>query len=860
MRTTILATAACAVCLRLSAQVETFESGTWADLRAAAQETNGAIHAAGVGSSWCAWNWNENWQPSYNNSPWNAWGSSDTGGAVPVSMDTAGDGSALSLWENRTDGSVLAMLQSGNYGGTARLAGIRGPASLTRILMDSQANFWVTEAGVNICKASSRQNYHRQTPPLVHAITLGELWSGGNATNRLPVSMAEDARGRIWFWSNCLLGDDSRGAIHGVLIHENDTVTHRPTLDGMTDGRISVIAPLDGTNLWLAVRDAGIFSVNLDTLAGTRVEAPEKNAFLVVQQIFSVGEDRYVISGSPWEYNSRGLRSALWRWRGGRWTKLIDGLDLHGTPEQLADRRWRVTKEGLWLGAFGLGGWFVPPDDGPAQVINWQKGSPLDTIHRWFQLKDGRMLGLQFGRGGIVADTALLAQKSAVPPAVSIVPAAQPLLRTAEGKVFAVLRGDEAALNEWDGKQWLRHPFPDKVQLSGSCKITGDSSGRVWLVDALYNPDPALVATYVYDPGKGDFLKYKNLRTALQAQLAASPEFQMGGNGAFTPVFSRDGRVCYESENRYRLNYFDGHQWRAWNRVNEIMTGEYLRSGQENPPFFTKDGKLSVILNDSAWQFDDLTGWKKSGVKPDDFRPAAVPKDNLVAPPYAPTADSIVAGDHGIFWVVAGRQLFRTGHGLHAACFAPNEPQPFADGRKLTGVLSDKSGSVFLRTSILGRDEYVLVPPRGPLPHTTAKLLDNGTDGVTLQLAANIPSPLFIWRVDDAPWSQADTNQTLRLEELVAGKHRVQVAALDAQLQTDPVPAEVSLETHSNPDQLIQKWITQLGDKDFARREAAVKNLSRHAETALPLLRQTRERESDPDRRWWLDAALQQCE
>jgi hypothetical protein len=210
--------------------------------------------------------------------------------------------------------------------------------------------------------------------------------------------------------------------------------------------------------------------------------------------------------------------------------------------------------------------------------------------------------------------------------------------------------------------------------------------------------------------------------------------------------------------------------------------------------------------------------------------------------------------------VVAGRQLFRTGHGLHAACFAPNEPQPFADGRKLTGVLSDKSGSVFLRTSILGRDEYVLVPPRGPLPHTTAKLLDNGTDGVTLQLAANIPSPLFIWRVDDAPWSQADTNQTLRLEELVAGKHRVQVAALDAQLQTDPVPAEVSLETHSNPDQLIQKWITQLGDKDFARREAAVKNLSRHAETALPLLRQTRERESDPDRRWWLDAALQQCE
>ena len=125
---------------------------------------------------------------------------------------------------------------------------------------------------------------------------------------------------------------------------------------------------------------------------------------------------------------------------------------------------------------------------------------------------------------------------------------------------------------------------------------------------------------------------------------------------------------------------------------------------------------------------------------------------------------------------------------------------------------------------------------------------------------ANIPSPRFSWRVDDAPWHEAATNQTLHLEELSAGHHRVQVIALDEQLQTDPAPAEVSFETHSNPVQPIQKWIAQLGDKDFAHREAAVKSLSRQAELALPALRQARERESDPDRRWWLDAAIQQCE
>ena len=821
MRPTILATAACVICLRVSAQVETYETGTWADIRVAAQEAGGAIHAAGVGGSWCAWNWNENWQPSYQNSPWNAWGSSDTANGIPASMDTTGDGTVISLWDHKTDGSVFALLQTGNYG-FAKLAGIRGPARLARVLMDSQTNLWVTEGGLNICEAANRPRVHRQSPSLIHAITLDELWPGGNATNRLPVSMAEDARGRIWFWSNCLFGEDARGAVRGVLIYADGAVTHRPTLDGVPDGRISVIAPLDGANFWLAVRDAGIVSVNLDTLAGTRVAEPEASAFRVVQNIWSVGEDRYVISGSPSEYNARGLRSALWRWRGGHWTRLVDGLDADGSPEQLADRRWRVTKEGLWLGAFGLGGWFVPLDDGPAQAINWQKNCPLDTINRWFQLKDGRMLGLQFGRGGMVAGAALLKERPVAAPVASLVPAAQPLLRTTEGNVFAVLRGDEAALNEWDGKQWQRHPFPDKLQLWGDCKITGDSKGRVWLVDAVYNPDPALVPTYVFDPGKGRFQQFPNLRTALQSQLAALPDFRLSCGGAFAPEFSPEGRICYESDGHWRINYFDGRQWRSWHRANEIMTGEYLHGGQDNPPFFARDGRLSVVLNESVWQFDDLTGWKKSGLKPDAARPAAAPKDHSVAPPYVPTADSIVADEHGIFWAVAGRQLFRVGLGLHVACFAPNEPQPFADGRKLTAVLTDKSGSAFLRTIVQGRDEYVLAPARGPLPRTTAKLVENGEDGVTLQMAANIPSPRFSWRVDEAVWNEATTNQTLRLEELSAGRHRVQVIAVDEQLQTDPAPAEVSFETHANPVQPIQKWIAQLGDKDFARREAAV--------------------------------------
>ena len=158
--------------------------------------------------------------------------------------------------------------------------------------MDSQGNVWITETGLNIYTNSRK---------VFHPVVVGELWPDTDPNDRLPISIAEDGRGRLWFWSSCLLGDDRRGAIRGVLIRDGDTITSRPALDGIKPGRISVVAPLDKTNLWLAVRNAGIFSVDLETLRGTSVAGPEPGAFNSVQQIFKDGDDVYVIAGSAGE-------------------------------------------------------------------------------------------------------------------------------------------------------------------------------------------------------------------------------------------------------------------------------------------------------------------------------------------------------------------------------------------------------------------------------------------------------------------------------------------------------------------------------------------------------------------------------
>jgi len=852
MRTTILAMAACAVCLPISAQVETYETGTWADIRVAAQDSTGVVHAAGVGS-WSAWNLNENWRPGANNFGWNTWGSGDTANANPATMDTAGDGTVVSLWAGKTDGNVMVMSQSGNLANYTRISGIRGPVALAKALVDSQNNLWITEAGVNIYKAPIHQNR-----ALAHSITPDDLQPGGNATNRLPVSMAEDGRGRIWFWSDCLLGDDSRGAIHGVLIHENGVVTNHPALDGVPDGRLSVIAPLDGANLWLAVRDAGIFSMNLDTLAGAPVAEPETNAFRVVQNIFSVGADRYVISGGPGEFNATGLLGALWRWRGGHWTKLIDGLDSYGSPEQFADRHWQATKEGLWLGAFGMGGWFVPTDGSPAQAINWRKNSPFDTINRWFQLKDGLTLGLQFGRGAIVADTALLTDEPARPASAVVIHATRPLMQTQDGRVFGFLRGRERTLCEWEGQGWQEYPLPESLNPEGGYETMLDSLNRIWWVHLPYG-SPDLTPSFVFDPARKRFEKYSSYPAALQAQLSRLPGLRLGTNEYFAPILSTDGRMCFE-DRYWKLYYFNGHTWHEWEK-SKISNPQPWYQAFVNP-FFTGDGSLAVTLNNTTWTFSELEGWRtNSAARPVATSKIIPPKSVFPsAPPTSGSVDSIVTDRLGVFWLTAGGQLFRSAFGLTRPCFPANEPQPFADKRKLTEVLTDNFGDAFLRTSVQGREEYVLVPARGPLPRATVKLVENSEEGVSLQLAANIPSPRFSWRLDDSPWSQAATNQTLRLDALPVGRHRAQVVALDEFLQTDPAPAEVSFETLTVPVEQIQKWIAQLSDKDFARREAAVRSLSRQATLALPALRQAREHETDPDRRWWLDAAIQQCD
>jgi hypothetical protein len=76
--------------------------------------------------------------------------------------------------------------------------------------------------------------------------------------------------------------------------------------------------------------------------------------------------------------------------------------------------------------------------------------------------------------------------------------------------------------------------------------------------------------------------------------------------------------------------------------------------------------------------------------------------------------------------------------------------------------------------------------------------------------------------------------------------------------ETATVPQPIKIEAVS-ADQ-IRKWIAQLADSDFSNRESAINELAQHSDAALPALGQALKTETDDDRRWWVQSAIQECE
>jgi len=672
-----------------------------------------------------------------------------------------------------------------------------------------------------------------------------------------PVYATADGLGRIWFWSGGMVGRNALMTLREILIFDGDSFKPGPQIASESSEGPWAVEPDGADHMWVAIPNDQLYRVDTKTLISAPVVEPEHEAFRRVQRIFPVGQETFLISNSALrlpEHGGEGRFSVLWRFREGNWERVVNGIDMVPEVSQDSDRVVVATPEGFWAGANGTGPWFIPSSQGAPLHIDWHHGWPFDKEQAIFQLPDGRLLLIALNQGSIAVKPADLLASFPTPSGIRTLNPVRQFVQDRRGHFWGLLTSAEGALSEWDGNNWKQHSLPEDFSNSRGYNFSADSEDRIWLViDSCQGP------VTVFDSLQGSFATYPDFPTALKAQLPRHPKFSAENSLQLVPSFTVDGRIGY-SDPCTKLHYFDGQEWQSWN-TQEIARGS--RPFSTALAFFDQPGAFAVDFEGTTWEYAAKTGWHVTTFEPGPGpRRALGPPQSLPPPPGCEftNPESIAHDRLGTYWMTYRSQLYRAIPGLCLPQTSPGEHQPFIDGRAVKVALIDPQGNAFLETylhSYPGVGEYVIVNARQPLPQTHLQAHVDAGGTIKLHFDATMKGKAwFIWRIDDATWSQPTEGVEATIPGLAEGKHRIEAAAIDERLQIDPKPAVAEVEIHAGNQESLAALIEQLKDPDYSVRDAAVAGLARQPALALPLLQSAREKAA-PDQRWWIDAAIQ---
>jgi hypothetical protein len=776
---------------------------------------------------------------SFDGSQWNARGApfEQSHNAMPAKVVRMADGAVACVW--RYEDHLVAVTR--HLGAESSLLGTcpgEIPASGLTVtpLADSQNRLWITGNFPKIYRADGKGGV-----TLVHEIKPDELRNPGNAREGYnKIHAVEDGHGRVWVWSDPEA--DNWASLRGVLIFTGDKAELRDPCSSLPGARILTIARADDRHMWIAVANDGIYKINLDTFDLQRMSDPSPKALCCVHEIFVNGGDVYAV-----EYLPR-VQDALWRLRDGKWAQLVPHLDVHSNS--WLPRFWLPIKEGLLVGSFGNGPWFIPKHGTPA-LFSWRSGFPFEDMHALCRFADGTFFGIS--RGDQLFHGAL-----PLPPhdrknsrIVEIEPD-QGWVFAATGHAWMIPRNPPLALKEWDGLKWITHELPAGTKYASG--LNEDDQGRLWLYSQ---------STLIFDPRSGQWQSFPKMEDAFLAFKDKPVQFRRD-EWFLTPQYSADHKRIAYRRGVIEINYFDGANWQKWMRSQ--IVGKNDGDNAVGPPWFDENGKLHVNLrNKMSWQMDDAGKWSQIawvGHFPDDIWSENQNARNIhPAPPdgcVTNQPESIVVDNLGTTWLTWKGGLYKCIPGLCVEVFGADEINPFRTKRMLRETFVDSQGNAFLLTASSEMDRMML-RPKSPAPVTHIVMKRKAEDAFEARLDARTKQKVtFRWQLDEGPWQLSKTN-SLALDHLPNGPHVLNVTAIDDQLNMDAVPATAKFETKIDPSRQMALLVAQLFDHDFSKREIAVEALARQPTTALPALRKARETATD-DERWWIDAAIQECE
>ncbi len=772
-------------------------------------------------------------------------GFADGTSAMPAGLARTADGAVACVW--RVDDTHLAVTRHRGDISGAPVTGqgfVSGSGLEVAPFADSQGRLWITGRTPQISWIDSdgRARYYRIPPE--QSAHPAKNWQECNS-----IFAAEDGQGRVWAWTNEYAGGPGPSAIRGVLIFTEEEVRQVAEFEELGQARYTAMIRRDDTHLWIGVLNRGLYSIDIDTMRAEPVPEPEPGAFRCVAQMFTAGDDLYLVAEVK-------RVNALWRMRDGKWTCLQRRLDTWNE----AARPWLASEAGLLIGA-QPSPWLLP-EDGPPVRLDWRHGVALDGLRGAVRMADGKTLALlrqgQFYHGRLAPEPA---------PATDRVREIEP-----RGRWTVDARGEgwwlpqdsaDRMLRHWDGTRIVEHALPPELKVRLLSLALADAQGRIWLF-----PNGNEKAVGFFESQAGSWRVFPKIEQALLAVRDDPPHFpetqEEERDWRYVPQFSADGRRFTYARERAEVVYFDGAAWHRWRRA-EMGPVKDKADILFGPPFFDRQQRLCVNtrFHGTRRYDEDASQWVETDP---DYRftyaftehrrpvpPKPVPPRGVgVARP-----QSIIRDNLGTLWMNTSDQLY---HCVDTACvpvFAPGEAHPFTGSRSLRKATVMRGGAVLLETAAQS-SEYFLVEANQSPPQPVLKVTRTATDSFHVALSADPPATRYHWSLDESGWQPASGDE-LTFDFLAAGVHTLRVLAFDTRLQSEGVAAEVTLTAEVDPEEQMDLLITALGGSDTARNNAAVAALARQPDRALPALEKARE-SFDEDRRWWIEAAIQEVQ
>ncbi|HUR46331.1 MAG TPA: hypothetical protein VMZ27_10695 [Candidatus Saccharimonadales bacterium] len=791
---------------------------------------------------------------------------------APLKMTAGGNGQVICLWWQNTKGYIpenkpteqihyTLTLHLGNSNRV--LATFTNQLYRPRLFGDSSGNIWITETGPLILQLTPDG---KMIPPYkIKPEHLTKLAPRRGVEQWHEVDAIEDARKRVWFWSNQLDGHNGAIAINGLLVFNGgkmDFLEFGPPVENMS---IGILANKDASHFWVGMVTNGLYQMDLETFAFTPVKEPAFRAFDAIYRIFSVGPNWYFVNGANAQGSEAQSYGELWRWSNSSSEKLMSGLDRSHEPVRMLGRPYLSTDEGLWLGS-GNGGWVLPSSGGAPVPIDWKVGYAFQRVDYLVRLKGGEVFLGAYGATAAQFDS--LAKQRATPasPRVKsqIITNGYQLVADSRHHLWYLDQRNSRnrLLKEWDGEHWAEHIVPADLNQHYGQELLPDGRARLWWI----GNGGANAKVVIYDSLSTNWATFESFRAALQEAAGKPENLPSGSERLSAPATTPDGRVAYYSTSEERLFYFQGKSWTNWTLA-EVK--EHFNDYGPITLFFSSEGRLALNQRATTRELG-TNGWKNVSYSPPahiyerlKFNPNAAASEAGFHSYYGITNRelmSLSSDNDGRLWFTSDGQLYRAMPGLCLPQFAADEWHPFNMFNPVQFAVVDSKGRTFFRAQSGSYGDFFVIEPSGPTPQAKIVTKQTAPDSFEATFSSEPKTECwFRWRLNQGSWSKTSTNSTLHLDDLPSGKHVLQVAAINRDLNSAPNPAEVTLVVSQNPSQQIAAQIEKLLSGSSDEREKAVKALARQPGLALDALKAARPK-ANPDQSWWIEAATQQAE